>query len=107
MKGLYRHGEVGFVKIVELPGDLIQSGIKVIMKGSHGNDHTFDNGKLYLLENNKNSFVNSFVFGYFVAKNTKLFHPEHSPQGIVLPNGAYQLVKQQEFTPEGLLPVVD
>jgi hypothetical protein len=103
MEKLYRHGEIGFLVTEKIPSELAQSKTDVIMKGSHGNDHTFNGGKLFLLDKMK-----GFVFGYFISENTKLFHTEHSPNGeAMLPNGNYQLLKQQEFTPEGLVPVID
>ena len=99
---IYRHGEIAFLQIAKLPKGLKEEKTKILMSGSHGNSHTFDNGKLYLKKEN------DFVFGYFVAKDTSLIHPEHSPNGEAkLPNGIYQLIKQQEFTPQGLVPIID
>jgi len=103
MKKAYRHGEILFLKIDKLPKGLKETKSKVIMEGSHGHNHSYDKGKLYL------SKENDFVFGYFIAKNTNLLHPEHSPNigDAELPDGIYQLIKQQEHTPDGLVPVVD
>lgn len=105
-KKAFRHGEVLFVKIDKLPDGLKKSESKIIVKGSHGHDHTFDSGKLYLRN------VNNFVIGYFVANNTTLFHPEHGAgkgqlKKAKIPNGIYEIRKQQEYTPDGLKPVVD
>ena len=106
MKKSFRHGEILFVKIDKLPDGLKNESTKTIVKGSHGHDHTFDNGKLFFKQ------VNEFVLGYFVAENTTLFHPEHGEgkgelKKAKLPNGVYEVRKQQEYTPEGLKPVVD
>jgi hypothetical protein len=98
---IYRHGEIGLVKISKLPKGLELAKTNILATGSHSNSHTFDKGRLYL----KN--VNDYVFGYFVAKDTKLFHPEHSPKGCKVKDGIYELRKQQEFTPQGLVPVQD
>ena len=99
---MYRHGEIGLVKIEKLPEDLKLSESKTIMVGSHGNHHTFDNGKLYLKKEG------DYSFGYLVAKNTTLFHPEHGKKGRAkILNGTYQLYKQNEFTPAGLVPIRD
>jgi hypothetical protein len=100
----YRHGEIAFISINSLPQGLTESKTNVIVTGSHGNNHTFTGGKLYLL-----SEMKDFIIGYLVSKNTNLLHPEHSPKkgDAVLPDGIYEIRKQQEFTPEGLIPVID
>lgn len=102
----FRHGEIGLLPVKKLPKGLKASESKCLMQGSHGNSHSIDNGKLYFVKEN------DFVFGYLVAKNTDLLHAEHGkgPGAIKkakLPDGIYQLIKQQEFTPEGLIPVAD
>ena len=73
------------------------------MSGSHGNSHSIDNGTLYFKKEN------DFVFGYLVAKNTNLLHPEHKDETgkAKIEDGVYQLIKQQEFTPQGLVPIID
>ena len=100
-KQVWSHGEIGFVKIDKLPEGLEVSKTNTFAKGNEGNSHTFTGGKIYL----KN--VNEFVFGYFVAKNTKLFHPQHSPKGCALPDGVYELRKQNEFINGEMRVVVD
>lgn len=106
MKKAFRHGEIAFLTIEQLPKGLKQTKTKVIIQGSHGNPHSFDNGKLYLRNEE------SHTLGYFVAKDTTLFHPDHgSGKGALkkarLPNGVYQILQQHEVTPKGLIPVVD
>jgi len=102
-KQCYRHGEILLVKIDKLPKGLKVSESKVIINGSHSNAHTINNGKLYFAKEG------DFIFGYLVAKNTSLLHPEHSPKigDAKIKDGVYQLVKQNEFTPQGLIPVID
>lgn len=104
-KQAYRHGEILLLKIEKLPDGLELSNSKIIMTGSHGNNHTIDTGKLYFVKPTKRDFT----FGYLVAKNTNLLHPEHREKNGKCPikNGVYQLIKQNEFTPEGLIPVID
>ncbi|MBK9272820.1 MAG: hypothetical protein IPM48_14640 [Saprospiraceae bacterium] len=101
----YRHGEIAFEIIKNLPKGLTQSDSKEFLKGSHGHPHTFDNGKLYL----KNE--NEYVFGYFVAKNTTLFHAEHGTgkgtKKAKLPDGTYRLLRANEKVAEGLKQIVD
>ena len=101
----YRHGEILFAKIDKLPKGLKETKTNQIMTGSHGNSHTYDNGKIYFTKNEGDEFT----FGYFVANDTSLFHPEHSPKigDAKLPDGVYKLIKQQEHTTEGLFPVID
>lgn len=106
MKKSFRHGEILFVEIEKLPEGLKKEQTKIIVKGSHGHDHTFDNGKIYFKK------TGDFIIGYFVAENTTLFHPEHGVgkgnlKKAKLPNGIYAIHKQVEYTPEGLKPVID
>lgn len=99
----YRHGEIGFIGIEKLPEGLELAQTNQIMVGSHGNSHSIDKGELYFKNDGE------FKFGYLVAKDTNLLHPEHSPNigDAKLQDGVYQLIKQNEFTPEGLIPVQD
>lgn len=99
----YRHGEIALIGIEELPKGLKKSESKVIMAGATGNSHSIDNGTLYF-RNEENQ-----VFGYLVAKNTNLLHPEHKDEtGVAkIEDGIYKLIKQVEYTPDGLIPVID
>ena len=103
MTKAYRHGEICLVKIDKLPEGIEPSKSKTIMTGSHGNNHDIDNGILYFKQENE------FVFGYLVAENTNLLHPEHKDESgtAKIEDGIYQLIKQNEYTPEGLVPIVD
>ncbi len=103
---VYRHGEIALIKIAKLPKGLISVDTKVLMQGSHGNNHCFDNGVFYPSKNG------NYVFGYLAANNTTLQHPEHGKGAskiklASIPNGIYELRKQQEHTPEGLKPIID
>jgi hypothetical protein len=100
MNKVYRHGDIALLKVVSVPKKAKKSNINVLMVGSHQNNHSFKGGQFY--EFNKDNVV-----GYLKAKDTKLFHPEHSPKGVKIPNGNYAILKQQEFTPQGLIPVID
>jgi hypothetical protein len=105
---MYRHGEIGFLDIKELPKNLKDSQTKIIINGSHGNSHSIDNGTLYL----KNA--NEYVIGYLVAKNTNLLHSEHGvkvkgnkKRVAKLPNGIYEIIKQNEIINNELKQVID
>lgn len=97
----YRHGEIVFELIDKLPEGLELSKSKSFLIGSHGNSHTYDNGKLYL----KNEGI--YIFGYFVSKNTKLYHTEHSPKGAKIEDGIYRLRRAVEFINGELRIVID
>ena len=98
----YRHGEILLLKIDKLPKGLKEEKTNILMEGSHGNNHSFDKGKFYKKQD-------GFTFGYLVAKNTNLLHEEHSPKigDAKIKDGIYKLIKQQEFTPQGLIRVID
>ena len=103
-----RHGDLALVTIDELPSGLKEADTKVLMTGSNDNPHTFDNGKVYF----KN--VSAFVFGYLVAKDTKLFHISHGKEitgkklrEVSIQNGIFELRRQNEFTHEGMKKVID
>ena len=98
---LIRHGEIALRKIESLPTGLKVERTKVFMRGSHGHNHSIDNGKVYLKKDG------DFVFGYLEAKNTKLFHEEHSPKGAPIEDGVYEFRKQQEILAEGFRPIID
>ena len=96
---LIRQGDLVLKKVKKLPAGLKETKTKVLVTGSHGHDHTISQGKVYLQK------VDTHVFGYLVAKNTVIDHPEHG--GMKLENGVYELRKQHEYTPAGLVPVID
>ena len=98
---VYRHGEINFVQTKELPDNLKEAKTNVIATGSSKNSHTFKGGKLYL----KN--VDTYIFGYFKAEKTKLYHPEHSPKGVSIPDGTYELRKQNEWINSELKQIID
>ena len=94
-----RHGDIALKQIDQLPKDLVETKTKILISGSHGNHHTIDKGKVYFKK------VDDFVFGYLVAKGTILNHTEHGK--VKLPNGIYELRKQNEIRHDGLKPVID
>lgn len=105
---IYRHGEIGLIPISKLPNGLTLSNSKIIMQGSHGNSHLINSGELYFKQ------VDAFVFGYLVAKNTTLLHKEHGKKiegkeykEAHIPDGVYELRKQNEFINSELKPVID
>lgn len=103
---IYRHGDIALVPIEKLPEGLTKSKSKIIIKSSGGNPHSIDKGEIYFKD------VNQFVFGYLVAKNTTLLHPEHGIgegelRKAVIEDGVYEIRRQQEGRHEGMTPVID
>jgi len=97
-----RHGDITFVKINKLPTGLKKSKGNLIEKGSHGNDHTAVNCDIYFKKEG------DFIIGYLKAKTgAKLYHVEHSPKGVAIKSGIYEIRKQLEVTHEGMKPVID
>lgn len=107
MTKVYRHGEIVFEIIDKIPDGLEKSKNKEFLKGSHGHPHSFDNGSLYL----KNE--DEFIFGYFEAKNTTLFHAEHGDKkggelkSAKLPDGIYRLRRAIEYVNNELRVIID
>lgn len=105
----YRHGDLALLGIKKLPKDLKETKTDIIMKGSHGHDHTVTNAKLYLKKSGE------FIIGYMVAeKGCILYHPEHGKvvegkklREAEVDQGIYELRKQCEDTNEGMKPVID
>jgi hypothetical protein len=97
-----RHGDIALIGIDKLPTGLKKSVSKTILQGgSGGNSHTFDNGVFYLKADGEN------IIGYLKAEKTKLFHVEHSPKGVKIKDGTYEVRRQVEFTHEGMKQVID
>ena len=109
MISVIRHGDMFLEEIEKLPEGLIEAKTNVLMMGSHGNPHSFENGKFYPHKKGQ------FVVGYLEAgENCKLLHPEHgkvkNSAGLMeadIPAGIYQIRKQQEDTHQGMKPVID
>ena len=106
MKKAYRHWEIAFIQINELPTWLIQVKQKEFLKWSHWHSHSFNNWELYLKE------LSEFVFWYFVANNTTLFHPEHwvwewKLKEAKIDDWIYELRRQNEFINNELKQVID
>jgi hypothetical protein len=97
----YRHGDVALIGAKTMPR-LKETTTNVFMsKGSGGNDHTFTGGKFYLHTNDE------FIIGYLRAKDTILYHVEHSPKGVKIEDGIYEIRKQVEYTTGGMQEVID
>jgi hypothetical protein len=106
-KQCYRHGEIAFKVIGKLPEGLTKSKNKEFLKGSHGHPHTYNKGEFYPKVESEN------IFGYFVAKNTTLFHLEHGDKkdgelmSAKLPDGIYRLRRGVEVVNKALKQIID
>ena len=97
-----RQGDILYLKIPSIPEGL--KAVKtdtILQNGSGGNPHKFTGGTFHP------KIEGDFVLGYLKAKGTKIFHVEHNPKGNELPDGNYQILKQSEYTHEGLRPIID
>jgi hypothetical protein len=106
----YRHGDLALIGIEKLPSDIEdETASNVIMKGSHQNEHTATDAKIYLKD------TDGFVFGYMVAgKDCLLHHVEHGVKikgkqmkDAYIEPGVYELRKQHEDTHDGMKQVID
>lgn len=104
---IYRHGEIAFEVIKTLPRELKVEKTNIITKGNTNNSHMFKGGNFYP----KNE--DNYIFGYFEAKNTTLYHKEHGDKkngelkSTKLPNGNYKLRRQVEFINGELRQIID
>jgi len=104
----YRHGDLALIRIEKLPEGLTGDESKTLLTGSHGHPHTYDVGDFYPhVEGN-------CVIGYFVARGTTLYHPEHGDEikgsdmrPAVIADGVYELRRQVEQTLAEMKPVID
>ena len=103
-----RHGDLGLFGIEELPGGLTASADGILLSlGSGGHTHSFKGGSFYP------KVDGDFVIGYLVAKDTVLYHPEHGTdvgtglKECKIPDGVYELRRQNEYSVEGMKPVID
>ena len=98
----YRHGDVLLVIVSKKPTGLKKTNSKVLLQtGSSANPHSFDNGTFYPVTDD------DLVIGYLKAKNTNLFHTEHSPKGGKIEDGLYEVRRQVQKTHEGMVFVED
>jgi hypothetical protein len=105
-----RHGDLGLIGIDTLPTGIAASKSKILMTGSHGNDHAFRGNGVFYPHNEIKGMIH--IVGYFEAREgTTLTHVDHGPKkkGLreVPVKGLYQLRKQTEDTHAGMNPVID
>ncbi len=104
---VWRHGEILFIETNKIPKEAKLKKTNTLLVGSGSNPHTFKGGKFYEYQKD------NLIFGYFEAKNTKLYHVEHGDKKVgelkeaKLLDGIYELRKGQEFINSEMKPIVD
>jgi hypothetical protein len=106
-----RHGDLGLFPVDKLPEGLTASKSKVIMSGSHGNNHSFDTGVFCPKEIRQGS---KFIIGYYIAgKGSNLLHTEHGckKDGTIkqapIQEGVWECRGQVEATNQGMSRAAD
>jgi hypothetical protein len=98
----YRQGDVLLVQIKSIPQSATpkaKTGRIVLAEGeATGHAHTIDDRDATELISEAERIIN-------VTKSTPLTHQEHAT--IVIDPGVYKIVRQREYTPEGLRNVAD
>lgn len=94
---MYRHGDILIKKIEKLEENL-EIVENVLAEGkATGHSHKIKGAKVY-----QNKDGNRFIK---VAKKASLTHEEHAE--IIIEKGIYAIIRQREYTPEGLRQVQD
>ncbi|MEK6647584.1 MAG: hypothetical protein AABY84_13015 [Candidatus Firestonebacteria bacterium] len=94
-----RQGDILFVKIDKIKGDIIKKSDNIIAEGeATGHKHILIDGVLYLDENGN-------IFAKVENNEATVVHEEHKQ--ITLPIGDYRIIKQREYLPESPRPVAD
>lgn len=94
---MYRHGDILIKKIEKLEENL-EVVENVLAEGkATGHSHKIKGAKVYL-DKNGNRFIK-------VAKKAILTHEEHAE--IQIEKGIYAVIRQREYTPQGLRQVQD
>lgn len=94
---LYRHGDL-LIKKVEKLEDNLEVVENILAQGkATGHSHKITGAKVYQ-DKKGNRFIK-------VAKKATLTHEEHAE--IQIEKGIYAIIRQREYTPEGLRQVQD
>ena len=93
-----RQGDILFQPVDQIPAEAKAIPSGVIARGTAtGHSHQIVGGELLAV--GEQMFIRS-------DGKARLEHPEHT-QPIELPTGAWKVIHQQEYTPEGLRNVED
>jgi hypothetical protein len=93
-----RQGDIFFQPIDQVPAEAKAIPLGVIVRGAAtGHAHQIVGGELLIA--GEQMFIRS-------DSKARLEHPEHTPP-IELPAGSWRVIRQREYTPEGLHNVED
>jgi hypothetical protein len=93
-----RQGDIFFQPIESIPDGATAIPTGIIVQGAAtGHAHRIVDGEL--LKSGDDMFIRS-------DGKARLEHPEHAPP-IDLPTGTWRVIRQKEYTPEGLRNVED
>jgi len=93
----YRHGDLLIVKTESIPDDAKTSEMALANGRYTGHSHMIE-GDAKVFESKNTKYI-------LVKTKAKLTHDEHDT--IELPKGRYKVIRQVEYTPEGLREVED
>lgn len=97
---MYRHGDLLIVEVNGIPKDAEKQEDGILAKGEiTGHHHRISDGS-------KAALMIAAGIAYIKAlQNTEITHEEHDT--ITLPPGDYQVIRQQEYEPQGWKRVTD
>lgn len=98
MEEKYRHGDVLLVRIGRIPENAVGVENVLAYGESTGHKHVVSGKAVQVMEYEGKKFVQ-------VEETATLTHEEHGV--IALPKGSYAVVRQVEYTPQGLRQVQD
>ena len=104
---IYRQGDLLIKAVSAIPGGVIPSKDKILLKGeATGHAHRLENG-LVFRENEYGIRFRGIERKVFikVENGGRIVHEEHDT--IHLPKGIFQIIRQREYTPTGWVNVLD
>lgn len=95
---MVRQGDLLIVKIDKLPQEAVKQNHRILAEGeATGHMHELDSGVLYE--------TNGKLYFSVSDKTTTLKHPEH--KAVTFKPGAYRVIQQREYEPNGWRRVSD
>jgi hypothetical protein len=98
---MWRQGDIYFVSVTSAPTGAVLLPHCVLAEGEMtGHSHRIkEPGAAELLESADERFLR------VLAASATVVHPEHAP--VILPEGTYRVLRQREYTPQGIRRVAD
>ena len=90
-KMMHRQGDVLFVKVADLPAELVERKSDVLVEGeATGHAHRLTEGQAWQTQEG--------VLFLSAVTGSKIVHEEHAP--IELEPGYWQVIRQREYSPK-------